>query len=223
MRRIKAVLLFASVLVAGCSHTAQQDTATPRPAAATQPGAAASNPFGYDGPWGKPLDLPTPNDSDSGYRRTAVIRFGKPTHFKVAYRMFNCQNQALVMDLEPGEYAIPMEVTVTSQIAQDAPLSVPELDIVGPDQNFLGQAANEPSLNSSANSPHLRQDGTCDPLSTPIVHGQGQSVTWFGGLGPSQPSVIQTAVVKAHWPSSTDPTVTEPLVDYLPNRAVPAN
>lgn len=227
MRMVKAALLVAFVLAAGCSHTAQQRTAAPPPAgpgpaATTEPGTAASNPFGYDGPWGMPLSLPTPNDSDSGYRRTAVIKFGKPMHFKVAYRMFNCDNQALVMDLRPGEYAIPMEVTVTNQIDQDAPLSRPELDIGGPNQgqNALGLPTHG---NPTATGALLRQDGNCDALSVPVVHGKGQSVTWFGGLGPSEADFFRTAILTAHWPSSTDPTITRPLVDYLPNRAFPTN
>ena len=227
MRMVKAVLLFGFVLAAGCSYAAQHRTATPSAAdqglvATTEPGAAASNPFGYDGPWGMPLSLPTATDSDSGYRRTAVIKFGKPMHFKVAYRMFNCDNQDVVMDLRPGEYAIPMEVTVTNQIDQDAPLSRPELDIGGPNQgqDALGLPAHG---SPTATGPLLRQDGECAALSVPVVHGKGQSVTWFGGLGPSEAGFFRTAMLTAHWASSTDPTITRPLVDYLPDHAVPAS
>lgn len=151
----------------------------------------------------------------------AVLSFGVALHYAIPREGFDCNlGPSGSQDLPPGQYVIPFTYSMENMINQQNGGQEPQVWVTGADGNQLQIAGQSGSLMTWVDD----QGGSC---SAPLLsaHGtSGDSARKFGVIGPATLDQLRHAIVYAAWgnePSPDKAFLAKPLVNVLPNRALP--
>jgi hypothetical protein len=222
---ITAVVL-AILLAAGCgggpgSKPPPIENNQPDPQEAATAPSDTINPWGYAGPWGKPLKL-GPVTTEAGYILSATIKFGKPLHDDLPRKMFEPNSSYdSTSDLPPNQYAIPFIITVTQHIDQDSPLPAPSMEtgyFAPGEESGYGTPV---QTTGSGGTQLYPESGRLGFIAE--GHARGDSYNYYGAVGPAKTDIFPRSVIRAEFYTGTTDTgaVGEKLIQLLPNRALP--
>jgi len=159
--------------------------------------------------WGKAIAVKPPV-SLNGYRYTAVLRFGPALHYGLHQQGFDCQASSdYTFDLQPGQYAVPFEETITNVLSQEAPADTGGFG-TGPDVlQVTGQGSGV-----------TFGDGSCAAGAVPQLPPHG-SITVYGYIGPVAAKYLNQTVITV--PNGDGSRTVGKLGALTPGRALPTS
>jgi hypothetical protein len=241
-----AALGILMIALAACGSAATSNapgTANPVSPGTSAPAARPSQPVTWQsgGTWntdefpprsfpgsGSPsVTLPEFRTSD-GYARSARVYFGVPLHYQIPSLALDCNNgDTGPIDLDPGKYVIPVAISVTNLVAQQAPALAPQVTVTTP------QYSNGVNMSATLLNGTWSEGEGCAGIWN---LGANNTDTIYGVIsltpGPSSQSGLSAsdlrqATVSIDWVPNPgrnpgDPSVhviTKPLISLLPGNA----
>ena len=224
------ITAFAALALAACAASHPQSAggsngssggthaaaATPSGPATWRAGGAFTGPWPPEAKfesWGTKVSVMF--HDDLGYRYLDSVWFGPPLHYKIPYEGFGCGvNDGLVMDLPPGQYAVPVAVNTSSLISQEELQSWPSVTF-GPNASS--------TLTDGPLTQMTRQDGSCAVASAEIMppHGGSAAYALIGPLSANELRALCVTVGPALLATGDSPALTYPLGSLVPDRKMP--
>lgn len=179
--------------------------------------------------WGPVLSLPDYTSPD-GYRYTESAQLGPALHYQIPHPGFGCSSSYTGSeDLPPGQYAVPIRLSVTNLLAQQAPVDgivfgTERLPFAG-SQDVISAARGTPWLGQPS-SDWTSAEG-CDEQVSVILPPHGTAYI-YGLIGPASLAQLQQADViitqPPVFPISSAPAYSRrPLDRLVPGGVLPGN